>query len=92
MARGILSEFGPDAPKTMEPRATRGGVMKARDVNMYQPPQGPIGITRTPGPGLGGSNLGCCGTQGRHDTDGDGGSGSPGLHGMNQGMGTNRKG
>jgi hypothetical protein len=92
MARDILGGFGPDASKHMEPRASRGGVMKARDVNMYQPPQGPIGINRTPGPGLGGVNLGHCGTQGEHYVSTDGGSGSPGLHGENRGMGTNRKG
>ncbi len=90
MARGILSEFGPDSPKPQASRASSGGVTRARDVMNYKPPAGPIGMGHT-GPGLGGANLGCCGTQ-TGGVRGDGSGGSPGLHGENRGMGVNRKG
>lgn len=59
-----------------------------RDVNNYCPPQGPIGIGHS-GPGLGGHNCGNTGSQGPYDDDYET-SGSPGLHGQNEGMGTNR--
>ena len=91
MARGILSEYGPDANKPQAPRARGGGPTTARDVMNYKPPQGPIGISRV-GVGLGGANLGNCGTQGPSPARGDGAGGSPGLHGDNEGMGTNREG
>ena len=90
MARGILSEFGPDSAKPQAARATSGGVKQARDVMGYRPPQGPTSIGNR-GVGLGGENLGVCGTQGKYGT-GVSESGSPGLHGENRGMGTNRKG
>lgn len=92
MGRDILSGFGNDSGAGDKPRATSGGITRARDVMGYQPPTGPIGINRTPGPGLGGANLGCCGTQGGDGVSGDGAGGSPGLHGKNRGMGSNRKG
>jgi len=78
--RDILNEYGPDRSNPQKPRASRGGVMQARDVNAYQPPQGPTSIGNR-GPGLGGDNYGNCGTQGPkaiHRAEG----GSPGLHGM----------
>ena len=84
-----LDYYAP-SPKRAESRASSGGVKKSRDVNNYQKPQGPIGISRV-GVGLGGVNHGPCGTQGHHD-DLVGVSGSPGLHGEGRGMGTNRKG
>ncbi len=90
MARGILSEFGPDANKPQAGRATRGGVERFRDVMGYSPPKGPTSIGNR-GVGLGGDNLGCRGTQGKYGV-GASESGSPGLGGDNQGMGTNRKG
>ena len=90
MARPILSEYGPDSSKPQASRATSGGVTRARDVMGYKPPTGPIGIGHV-GPCLGGANLGSCGTQ-TGGSRGDGGGGSPGLHGENRGMGTNRKG
>ena len=79
MARRILSEYGPDAHKTQAARASKGGVTKARDVREYSPPKGPtsIGNRRV---GLGGDNLGVCGTQGHHHGPGAEG-GSVGLHG-----------
>ena len=73
-----------------KPRASGGGAQVCRDVMNYKPPTGPIGIDRV-GVGLGGANLGNCGTQGS-GVRGDGAGGSPGLHGENRGMGTNRKG
>ena len=89
MARPILSEYGPDAYKPQADRASSGGVKQARDVMGYKPPQGPIGIEHR-SVGLGGANLGNCGTQGPSASTGDGAGGSPGLHGRNKGMGTNR--
>ena len=90
MTRDILSEYGPDADKPQAPRASRGGVTKARDVMNYKPPQGPIGIMRPGAPGLGGHNCGPCGSQGASSLYGDGGAGSPGLGGDNEGKGANR--
>lgn len=98
MARGILSEYGPDAAKMQVSRITKNGPAATREQTAgigpgrYDAPYGPIGINRTPGPGLGGANLGCCGTQGQRNDSGDGTSGSVGLGGLNRGMGSNRKG
>lgn len=91
MPRDILSEYGNDSGVGDKPRATSGGIKSARDVRNYQPPQGPIGISRV-GVGLGGHNCGPCGTQGPYESTGDGASGSPGLGGKNRGMGSNRRG
>ncbi len=91
MARGILSEFGPDSPKSQARRASSGGVKQARDVMGYSPPCGPANIGDSKGPGLHGDNYGVTGTQGKYDID-CGESGSPSLGGENRGMGTNRKG
>ena len=79
MARGILSEYGRDAHKPQAPRATTGGITRARDVNKYQKPQGPTSIGNKK-VGLGGENFGYCGTQGQHDV-GTSQSGKPGLGG-----------
>ena len=92
MARDILSGFGPDSSNPQVPRITKNGPVAVRGVNRYSPPQGPIGIDRTPGPGLGGYNCGNSGSQGARHSTGDGAGGSPGLHGDNCGMGENRKG
>lgn len=92
MAKDILGMYGPDSANPQTPSMKKNGPVAQRDVLNYQPPQGPIGIMRTPGPGLGGANLGCCGTQGQRSSTGDGAGGSPGLHGENRGMGVNRKG
>ena len=93
MARPILSEYGPDTPKSQAARASSGGIKPGqdRDVMNYSPPKGPIGISRV-GVGLGGANLGNCGTQGSSGFSGDSPSGSAGLGGKNRGMGTNRRG
>jgi len=92
MPRDILSEYGRDSGVGNRPRATRGGVMEARDVRAYQPPQGPTNINDPQSPGLHGHNCGSGGTQGPYPTHTDGNRGSPGLGGKNLGMGTNRRG
>lgn len=92
MARPILSEYGPDSRQPQAARATRGGVLEARDVMGYATPQGPTNIGDAKSPGLHGHNCGNCGTQGATSAASDGGSGSPGLGGANRGMGTNRRG
>ena len=79
MARGILSEYGPDAHKPQAPRATCGGVERARDVMNYKPPQGPTTFSHK-GPGLANHTNYPCGSQGPHGVR-DGGGGSPGIGG-----------
>jgi hypothetical protein len=62
MARGILSEYGPEIKQGS--RASCGGVtMKDKKDLPYSPPTGIKNQTR--GPGLGAQNLGNCGTQGK---------------------------
>ena len=89
MARGILSEYGPDARKKQAARAKSGGCTSAGDVNRYRAPQGPTSITNR-GVGLGGDVFER-GTQNLSSVNcGEGGS--PGLGGRNKGMGVNRRG
>lgn len=57
----ILSEYGSD--KMPDSRASNGGKMEKKDLP-YSTPVGPKGQTR--GPGIGGTNHGCCGTQGKY--------------------------
>lgn len=59
--------------------ADGGGVKSARNVNDYQPPQGPSSIDNRK-VGLGGTNYGNCGTQGQKGPR-QGESGSVGLGG-----------
>lgn len=82
MARGILSEYGPDASKRQAPRAGSGGKTMADkvDVNRYAEPQGPKGIMQSQSPGLHGSNSG-----NTNQPTGKSSSGSPGLGGTNHG-------
>lgn len=90
MARDILSEYGPESRGESHVSNLKGGVERARDVHNYSPPKGPLNINDSQSPGLHGSNLGNCGTQGCHDM-GARSSGSPGLHGTNKGnRGTQR--
>jgi len=60
----ILDEYGRDSHQPQAPRATNGGCCEPKDLP-YDPPVGPSGQMRE-GPGLGGTNHGVCGTQGRH--------------------------
>jgi|HubBroStandDraft_2_1064218.scaffolds.fasta_scaffold63475_3 hypothetical protein len=59
----ILSEYGPER-KTEGNRASNGGRMEKKELP-YSPPVGPKGQSNN-SPGLGGTNHGCCGTQGKH--------------------------
>ncbi len=61
--RDILSEFGPDSSQPQRPGATSGGVTQAKELP-YDPPKGPSGMMKQ-GPGIGGTNHGNCGTQGK---------------------------
>lgn len=63
MADDILSEYGRDSGAPQKPRATNGGQMECKPLP-YDPPKGPIGQSHC-GPGLGGDNHGCSGTQGK---------------------------
>jgi len=63
MSDDILSEYGSDSVAGERPRATNGGRMEVKPIP-YSPPVGPKG--HTTGPGLGGTNYGCYGTQGKH--------------------------
>lgn len=92
MARDILSEYGRDSGAGNKPPASSGGVMSARDVMNYRPPQGPTNIGDAKSPGLHGDNCGNTGSQGYYGPIDKQTSGSPGLHGSNHGTGTNRRG
>ena len=61
--RDILSAYGPDSPDSQKPRATNGGQMPVKPIP-YSPPKGPTAQMQE-GPGLHGTNHGCCGTQGK---------------------------
>jgi hypothetical protein len=94
MPKDILSMYGPDVSKSQVASMKKNGPVAERDVMNYSTPVGPIGISRT-GVGLGGTNLGCCGTQGQRPSTGDGAGGAVGIRrlgGEGLGMGTNRKG
>lgn len=57
----LLSEYGPE--RSSPGRASNGGQMERKDLP-YSPPVGPKGQMHK-GSGLGGTNHGCCGTQGK---------------------------
>lgn len=63
MCRDILSEYGPESSQPQKARATHGGCCDTKELP-YDPPKGPSGQMRQ-GPGLGGTNHGNCGSQGK---------------------------
>lgn len=60
----ILSNYGKDSRQPQAGRATNGGQCDPKPLS-YSTPVGPNGQMRQ-GPGLGGTNHGQCGTQGKH--------------------------
>jgi hypothetical protein len=63
MADDILSMYGSDSNTKQMGRATNGGQMMPKELP-YSPPQGPTAMMNK-GPGIHGTNHGCCGTQGK---------------------------
>ena len=61
MKKDILGQYGPE--RSSGSRATNGGKMEPKPIP-YSPPVGPKGQDNR-GPGLGGTNHGPCGTQGK---------------------------
>jgi hypothetical protein len=62
MAKDFLGEFGSDSMP--DSRASGGGQMAQKPIP-YSPPTGAV-IPMSQKPGIGGTNHGCCGTQGKH--------------------------
>lgn len=60
--KDILSEYGPES--TSGNRASNGGRQEPKPI-LYDQPKGPTEQMRRQ-PGLGGTNHGQCGTQGKH--------------------------
>ncbi len=60
MSKDILGQYGPE--RKSGPRATNGGKIEPKPLP-YCPPVGPKNQTK--GPGIGGTNHGNCGTQGK---------------------------
>ena len=61
MSKDFLGEYGPEP--TSGSRASSGGKQDPKPL-AYSPPKGPQGQSHQ-GPGLGGTNHGQCGTQGK---------------------------
>lgn len=61
----ILKQFGQDSSQPQQPRAKDGGELEPDAQIPYCPPVGPSGQMKQ-GPGIGGTNHGNCGTQGKH--------------------------
>lgn len=59
----ILSMYGKDSPQPQAPRATNGGKQTPKAIK-YSPPKASVPMKKSPG--LGGTNHGNCGTQGKH--------------------------
>lgn len=64
MSKDILSEYGPESSHPQAPVARDGGCMTPKEMD-YSPPVGPIGINDPKSPGIHGTNIGPCGTQGK---------------------------
>ena len=64
MADDILSEYGKDSGAGQAARATNGGQVECKPLP-YSTPKGPMGQGHN-SVGLGGTNHGCAGTQGKH--------------------------
>ena len=64
MADDILSEYGKDSGAGQVARATNGGQVECKPLP-YSTPKGPMGQGHN-SVGLGGTNHGCTGTQGKH--------------------------
>lgn len=93
MTRDILSEYGRDSGVGQNaPAARGGGEQTPRGMMNYSSPVGPTNIMDPKSPGLHGDNCGNCGSQGYTGETHKQTSGSPGNHGTNHGMGTNRRG
>lgn len=102
MGKDILGMYSNNSLPAKSPKANSmvegGGRPNERDVMNYAAPVIPGWDPKgSMGPGLGGTNLGCCGTQGPSSVRGDGGGGmgQTGIKrsgGEGRGMGTNRKG
>lgn len=60
----ILKQYGNDSRQEQKPRASSGGCTEAKPLS-YDKPVGPSGQMKE-GPGIGGTNHGQCGTQGKH--------------------------
>ena len=63
MADQIFPGFGSSSATSQAPRATNGGKQTPKPIP-YSPPKGPTNQMQK-GPGLGGTNHGNCGTQGK---------------------------
>ncbi len=58
----ILSQFGSDTPQPQVARASNGGKQTPKPIP-YSPPKAQVPMKK--GPGLGGTNHGNCGSQGK---------------------------
>ena len=66
MAKHPIDDFPNSAGPQGTRRATSGCLCgETKDVNKYRPPMGPMGIMGNNRPGLGGTNHGNSGTQGK---------------------------
>ncbi len=73
------------------PQPCGGGICSPRDIRNYADPVGPKSIGNN-GVGLGGSNFGKAGTQGKYTAPSANSSGSAGLGGMNHGNSPSQRG
>lgn len=64
MSKDILNSYGPNSSQPQAPRATDGGQQSPKPLP-YDPPKGPTNQMQE-GPGIHGTNHGCCVDQGKH--------------------------